>query len=218
MRRRTVKRTTNDWDSAAYLEEDEDDTQQQRPSRSRRTLGHGNPRSGESGPSTSRRRVPLPSTSTERGSKWTRPQRSFEVSGITGLSPTDDQEDQPLARATQKKRYRATSLEQEDDFCQDDQAFNSRQKKNKRPLNGQSLAKNRRQPSPLQEEDDRNFWKDKTIAPAARSPSCTSSSHQWTTLPSILTFCNTNMIAGYLRPSRVQSMRRRRPDVPQIEV
>ena len=76
MRRRTVKRTTNDWDSAAYLEEDEDDTQQQRPSRSRRTLGHGNPRSGESGPSTSRRRVPLPSTSTERGSKWTRPQRS----------------------------------------------------------------------------------------------------------------------------------------------
>ena len=25
------------------------------------------------------------------------------------------------------------------------------------------------------------------------------------------------MIAGYLRPSRVQSMRRRRPDAPQIE-
>ena len=73
----------------------------------------------------------------------------FEVSGITALSPTDDEEDQPLARATQKKRYRATPLEQEDD-----QAFNSRQKKNKRPLNGHSPAKNRRQPSPLQEEDD----------------------------------------------------------------
>ena len=36
MRRRTVKRATNYWDSAAYLQDDED-SHQQRPSRSRRT-------------------------------------------------------------------------------------------------------------------------------------------------------------------------------------
>lgn len=34
MMRRTVKRATNDWDSAAYLQDDEEDSHQQRPSRS----------------------------------------------------------------------------------------------------------------------------------------------------------------------------------------
>ena len=107
MRQRAVKRTTNDWDSAAYLqEEDDDDTQQQHPSRSGRTLAHPNPRTGESsaGPSTSRRRVPLPSTSTERGSTSRRRRTSFEVSGITALPHTDDEDDQPLARPRKKTR------------------------------------------------------------------------------------------------------------------
>ncbi|CAH3024309.1 unnamed protein product [Porites evermanni] len=44
MRRRTVKRSTNDWDSAAYLDDDKEDAEQHRPSRSRRTLSHANPR------------------------------------------------------------------------------------------------------------------------------------------------------------------------------
>lgn len=60
MRRRTVKRSTNDWDSAAYLDDDKEDAEQHRPSRSRRTLSHANPRGSESGASTSRRRLPVP--------------------------------------------------------------------------------------------------------------------------------------------------------------
>ena len=51
-RRRTVERTANDWDAAAYLNEAEDDTADQRPSRSRVRLQH------PQGASTSRRRVP----------------------------------------------------------------------------------------------------------------------------------------------------------------
>ena len=49
MRRRTVKRSTNDWDCAAYLdEEEEEDTEQRRPSRSKRSLAHPHPKSGQS--------------------------------------------------------------------------------------------------------------------------------------------------------------------------
>ena len=48
MRRRTVKRSTNDWDCAAYLdEEEEEDTEQRRPSRSKRSLAHPHPKSGQ---------------------------------------------------------------------------------------------------------------------------------------------------------------------------
>ena len=43
MRPRTVKRATNDWDSGAYLEDDEDDSHQARPNRSRRSLAHADP-------------------------------------------------------------------------------------------------------------------------------------------------------------------------------
>ena len=49
MRRRTIKRSTNDWDCAAYLdEEEEEDTEQRRPSRSKRSLAHPHPKSGQS--------------------------------------------------------------------------------------------------------------------------------------------------------------------------
>ena len=145
MRRRTVKRTTNHWDSAAYLQEEDEDTQQQQPSRSPRTLAHPNPRSGESsaGPSTSRRRVPVPSTSTERGSTSRRRGTSFEVSGITALPQTDDEDDQPLARPRHKTRSLPSPVEDEDEWLQDNPTSNRTAKKNKRPLNGRSLAKNR---------------------------------------------------------------------------
>ena len=145
MRRRTVKRTTNHWDSAAYLQEEDEDTQQQQPSRSPTTLAHPNPRSGESsaGPSTSRRRVPVPSTSTERGSTSRRRRTSLEVSGITALPQTDDEDDQPLARPRHKTRSLPTPVEDEDNWSQDNPTSNRTAKKNKRPLNGRSLAKNR---------------------------------------------------------------------------
>ena len=153
MRRRTVQRATNDWDSEAYLQDEDEDTHQQWPSRSRRTLAHPHPTSQDSsgGPSTSRRHVP--SASTGRGRTSRRRPSTLEVSGITALADSEDEEDQPLARARQKTRYRASPLDQEDDLCQGNEASNSRQKKNKRPLNGPSLAKNRRQPSPLEDED-----------------------------------------------------------------
>ena len=152
MRRRTVKRSTNDWDSATYLQDDEEDDQQHRPSTSRRTLSHPNPTGSRSSASTYRRRVPVPSTSAERGSKSRRPGRSFEVSGIAAL-PATDNEDDPQPRAAERKGSRATPWQQEDQFCQEDEPFTTRQKKNKRPLNGPSLAKNRRRPSPPDEED-----------------------------------------------------------------
>ena len=153
---RTVKRTTNDWDSAAYLQDEEEDTQQQRPSRSRRTLAHPNPTSRESsaGPSTSRRRVPVPSTSTERGSTSRRRRKSFEVSGITALPQTDDEDDQPLARPRQKTRSLPSPVEEEDEWSQDNQMSNRTAKKNKRPLNGRSLAKNRRQVLNVKNDED----------------------------------------------------------------
>ena len=71
MRRRTVKRTTNDWDTAAYLEDEEDDNHQARPSRSRRSLAHADPttQGSSAGPSTSRRRVGSPSTDRGRNNK-----------------------------------------------------------------------------------------------------------------------------------------------------
>lgn len=156
MWRRTVKRTTNDWDSAAYLQEEDKDTQQQWPSRSRRTLAHPNPRSGESsaGPSTSRRRVPVPFTSTERGSTSRKRRTSFEVSGITALPHTDDEDDQPLARPRNKTRSLPSPVEDEDEWWQDNPTSNRTAKKNKRPLNGRSLAKNRRQVLNVEDDED----------------------------------------------------------------
>ena len=153
---RTVKRTTNDWDSAAYLQDEEEDTQQQRPSRSRRTLAHPNPTSRESsaGPSTSRRRVPVPSTSTERGTTSRRRRTSLEVTGITALPQTDDEDNQPLARPRQETRSLPSPVEEEDEWSQDNQMSNRTAKKNKRPLNGRSLAKNRRQVLNVKNDED----------------------------------------------------------------
>ena len=121
MMRRTVKRATNDWDSAAYLQDDEEDSHQQRPSRSGRTLAHPHPTSQDSsaGPFTSRRRVP--STSTDRGRTSRRHPPSLEVSGITALAKNDDEEDQLLARPRQKTRYQPSPLDKEDDLSQDNE-------------------------------------------------------------------------------------------------
>ena len=144
MRQRTMKRATNDYDSAAYLQHDEDDSHQQRPSRSRRTLAHPHPTSHDSfaGKSTSRRHEP--STSTHRARTSRRHPSTLEVSGISALAESNDEEDQPLARPRQKTRYQPSPLDEEEDFSQDNEPSNSRAKKNKRPLNGSSVAKNRR--------------------------------------------------------------------------
>ena len=139
-----MKRATNDWDSAAYLQDDDDDSHQQRPSRSRRTLAHPHPTSHDSsaGPSTSRRRVP--STPTDRGRTSRRHPSTLEVSGISALAESDDKEDKLLARPRQKTRYQPSPLDEEEDLSQDNELSNSRAKKNKRPLNKPSVAKNRR--------------------------------------------------------------------------
>ena len=126
------------------MQDDEDDSHQQRPSRSRRTLAHPHPTSHDSsaGKSTSRRRVP--STSTHRGRTSRRRPSTLEVSGISALAKSDDEEDQPLARPRQKTRYQPSPLDEEEDLSEDNEQSNSRAKKNKTPLNGPSVAKNRR--------------------------------------------------------------------------
>ena len=126
------------------MQDDEDDSHQQRPSRSRRTLAHPHPTSHDSiaGKSTSTRHVP--STSTHRARTSRRHPSTLEVSGISALAESNDEEDQPLARPRQKTRYQPSPLDEEEDFSQDNEPSNSRAKKNKRPLNGPSVAKNRR--------------------------------------------------------------------------
>ena len=117
MRRRTVKRSTNDWDSAAYLDEDDKEHTQQPPSRSKRTLAHAHPKSAPSanaGASTSRRRVPQPSTSTdraERGANSRRRRTSFDVSGIAALPSSEDEDQEPPARNGKKRQFVANPVE-----------------------------------------------------------------------------------------------------------
>ena len=90
--------------------------------------------------------MPLPSTSTERGSTSRRRRTSFEVSGITALPHTDDEDDQLLARPRKKTRSLPSPVQDDDEWSQD--------KKNKRPLNGPSLTKNRRQVLNVEDDDD----------------------------------------------------------------
>ena len=68
----------------------------------------------------------------------------LEVSGTSALAESDDEEDKPLARPRQKTRYQPSPLDEEEDLSQDNELSNSRAKKNKRPLNKPSVAKNRR--------------------------------------------------------------------------
>ena len=158
MRRRTVKRSTNDWDSAAYLDEDDEEHTQQRPSRSKRTLAHAHPKSAPSanaGASTSRRRVPQPSTSTdkaERGANSRRRRTSFDVSGIAALPSSEDEDQEPPARHGKKRRFVASPVEH--DYSQENETRMKRAKKNKRPLNGPSAAKNRREVLNLDDDTD----------------------------------------------------------------
>ena len=160
MRRRTVKRSTNDWDCAAYLEEEEeDDTDQRRPSRSRRSLSHPHPKSGQSpnsATSKSRRRVPQPSTSTDRADRGatSRTRRaSFDVSGIAPLPNSDDQDEQPRARHRKQRRFVPSPVDEA--YCSEENlTLMTTAKKNKRPLNGPSTAKNRRQVLHVEEDTD----------------------------------------------------------------
>ena len=159
MRRRSVKRSTNDWDTAAYLEEDDEEDTQQRPSRSKRSLGHAHPKTAPSrnaGASTSRRRVPQPSTSTDRaqrGGNSRRRTNSFDVSGIATLHSSEDEEQEPPARERKKRRFVPSPVEQEDS-SQDNEPCKKNEKKNKRPLNGPSAAKNRRRVLNVDDESD----------------------------------------------------------------
>ena len=160
MRRRSVKRSTNDWDTAAYLEEDEDEDTQQRPSRSKRSLGHAQNKTAPSrnaGASTSRRRVPQASTSTDRaqrgGNSRRRTTTSFDVSGIATLPSSEDEEQEPPARERKKRRFVPSPVEQEDS-SQDNEPCKKNEKKNKRPLNGPSTAKNRRRVLNVDDESD----------------------------------------------------------------
>ena len=159
MRRRTVKRSMNDWDSAAYLDEDDEEHTQQRPSRSKRTLAHAHPKSAPSanaGASTSRRCVPQPSTSTdraERGANSRRRRTSFDVSGIAALPSSEDEDQEPPARHGKKRRFVASPVEH-DYSSQENETRMKRAKKNKRPLNGPSAAKNRREVLNLHDDTD----------------------------------------------------------------
>ena len=160
MRRRTVKRATNDWDSGAYLEDDDDDSHHARPSRSR-SLAHADltTQGSSAGLSTSRRRVA--SQSTDRGRTKKRPTATtsrrrpstLEVSGISALGERDE-DDKPLARPRQKTRYQPSPLDEDEDLSQDHEASNLRARKNKRPLNGPSVAKNRRNVVKVDNDDN----------------------------------------------------------------
>ena len=91
------------------------------------------------------------SPSTDRGRKNKRPTATtsrrrpstLEVSGISALADSDD-DDHHQPRARQTSRYQPTPVDEDDDFSQDHEASNRRACKNKRPLNGLSVAKNRR--------------------------------------------------------------------------
>ena len=112
MRHRTVKKATNDWDSGAYLEDDDDDSHQARPSRSRSSLAHADPttQGSSAGLSTSRRCVA--SQFSDRGRTKKRPTATtsrrrpstLEVSGIIALGESDE-DDKLLARLRPTTRY-----------------------------------------------------------------------------------------------------------------
>ena len=158
MRRLTVKRSTNDWDSAAYLDEDDEEHTQQRPSRCKRTLAHAHPKSAPSanaGASTSRRRVPQPSTSTdraERGANSRRRRTSFDVSGIAALPSSEDEDQEPPPRHGKKRRFVASPVEH--DYSSQENETRMKRAKNKRPLNGPSAAENRREVLNLHDDTD----------------------------------------------------------------
>ena len=173
MRRRTVKRSTNDWDCAAYLdEEEEEDTEQRQPSRSKRSLAHPHPKSGQSSnpaASTSRSRVPQPSTSTDRADRGATSRRcrtSFDVSGMAALPNSDNENEEPPAKHSKKRRFVPSPVEE--DYCSQENVTSMKTaKKNKRPLNGPSAAKNRRQVLNVNEdtEDEAEIFITQTTPP-----------------------------------------------------
>ena len=126
-RRRTVKRSSKVWDTASYLEPEEDDSHEARPSRSRRSLAHADSTAENvsAGPSTSRRRVASPFTDRARKNKRptattsSRRRSTLNVSGISAPADSKGDEDhQP--RAKQTSRYLATPIAEDDHFSQDD--------------------------------------------------------------------------------------------------
>ena len=153
-------------------EEEEEDTEQRCPSRSKRSLAHPHPKSGQSSnpaASTSRRRIPQPSTSTDRadrGATSRRRRTSFDVSGIAALPNSDDEDEQPPARHSKKRRFVPSPVEE--DYCsQENVTLMKTAKKNKRALNGPSAAKNRRQVLNVDEdtEDEAEIFITQTTPP-----------------------------------------------------
>ena len=78
---------------------------------------------------------------------------TLEVSGIIALGESDE-DDKLLARPRQTTRYQASPLDEDEDLSQDHEASNRRARKNKRPLNGPSVAKNRRNVVKVDNDDD----------------------------------------------------------------
>lgn len=98
--------------------------------------------------------MPLPSTSTERGSTSRRRRTSFEVSGTTALPHTDDEDDQLLTRPRKKARSLPSPEQDDDEWSQDNVTSIRTAKKNKRPLNGPSRAKNSTQLLNVEDDGD----------------------------------------------------------------
>ena len=113
--------------------------------------------------------MPLPSTSTERGSTSRRLRTSFEASGITALPHTDDEDDQLLARPRKKTRSLPSPVQDDDEWSQDNVTSIRTAKKNKRPLNGPSLAKNRRQVLNVEDDDEVEIFITQTTAPKKKN-------------------------------------------------
>ena len=141
---RTVKKSSNVWDTASYLEPEEDDSHEARPSRSRRSLAHANPTAEgfSAGPLTSRRRVTSPSTDRARKNKKPRATTSsrrwstLNFSGMSALAHMEDDEDH-RPRAKQTTRYLATPVVEDDHSSQDDQA--SKRRAPRRPRGGRHV-------------------------------------------------------------------------------
>ena len=113
--------------------------------------------------------MPLPSTSTERGSTSRRRRTSFEVSGITALPHTDDEDDQLLARPRKKTRSLPSPVQDDDEWSQDNVTSIRTAKKNKRPLNGPSLTKNRRQVLNVEDDDEAEIFITQTTPPKKKN-------------------------------------------------
>ena len=82
-----------------------------------------------------------------------RRETSFELSGIAALQNSDDDDEQLPPRHSNKWRF-VQSPEEDDYSSQSNPTSEKNAKRNKRPLNGPSVAKNRRQVVNIEEHSD----------------------------------------------------------------